>query len=241
MTDTDSQEADDANLLSWERRDEFGFLRALLLSAGEILFRPRKAFGSLRGRGGIAAPLLYALMVGMIRWMALPTSIVVNGFLFGPIQDFAAIDGQLFHVVMPILIMMISAPITIVIGVLIATGSCHLILMIFRGSGGGFMATYQVICYGSVTTSLFHWIPWIGVFIGGLWFLVIGTAGFSVMHKTSKWQALPAQLPMLLMLAHLLYLYWGWYSGSVVGTSIVRFPLTMWGVPPILIYIGGFS
>lgn len=89
--------------------------------------------------------------------------------------------------------------------VFVAVAISHLFIKIFKGQGG-YSDTYRAIIYSSAPSTLFGWIPFVG--LGALiWSFVLVLYGISTNHKISKWRAFFALIfPLILIIVLLIIL-----------------------------------
>ena len=86
------------------------------------------------------------------------------------------------------IVSLILAPIGAVIGLFIAAGILHLLVMLIVGSGNsGFEATLRVGAYASVV-NLVSWVPFIG-WIASLYGIYLGIVGIREVHSTTTGKA----------------------------------------------------
>ncbi len=195
-------------MIPWERRQEIGFVTALVETTKEVLTGPSDFFRRMPVAGGIGSPLLYAVVIG---YLGLLLSVVYSAvFLLvrgaagaaalGPLSDrpelahfvaamqgWGAIAGQV-----------VFGPIGIVIGVFIWTAIIHLMLLLLDGAGQGFEATFRVLSY-SHAASVLAIVPLCGGPIAGLWSLVLWIIGLAQAQRIPAWKAAAAVfLPIVL-------------------------------------------
>ena len=88
---------------------------------------------------------------------------------------------------------LVTGPVWIVIGVFVAAGILHLLLMVVGAAPRDFEATFRVVAY-SQAVSVVGLLPFCGGFIGFVWWVVVATLGLRTVHRTSTAQALIAVL-----------------------------------------------
>lgn len=225
----------------WEYRNELGVFKALILTSLNAVLRPVLFFRTLAETRAYASPLLYAMIAGLVRWLVIPVSVAVS---YGIFYDLDINQKPYLEIMMKNLAaagyVMLLSPIFVGVSVFLAAGISHGLLVAVQGNKHGFNATFQVVCYGSVTTSLLHWIPVVGVLLGGMLYLFVGTIGFKEMHRISYLQASVVQIPTLLSLYFMLYMYYLCYQGHIVGGNGIPFPIGIWGIPPVLLAHGHY-
>jgi hypothetical protein len=93
------------------------------------------------------------------------------------------------------------SPILMVLEVFLTAGITHICLMIVGGNRLGFEATFRVVAY-SEAVSILTIFPFCGLFIHGVWFVVLVIIGLYKAHETDLWRALLAVfLPLIACLA----------------------------------------
>jgi len=89
-------------------------------------------------------------------------------------------------------------PFIIIIGIFLWSGFLHLILLMVRGAGGGFEATFRAVAY-SYGAYLFLAIPFCGGLIASVWSIIVAIIGLKEAHGTSGGKAAFAVLfPLIL-------------------------------------------
>ncbi len=194
--------------IPWDRRDELGFVTALVETTKEVLTGPSDFFRRMPVAGGIGSPLLYAVVIGYLGLLlsAVYSAVFVlvrgaaGAAALGPLSD----RPELAHFVAAlegwggIIGQVVFGPIGIVIGVFIWTAITHLMLLLLDGAGQGFEATFRVLCY-SHAASVLAIVPLCGGLIAGLWSLVLWIIGLTHAQRIPAWKAVAAVfLPILL-------------------------------------------
>ena len=175
----------------WENRSELGIWKATYQTLSAILFSPKKFFSAVAFKGGIKEPLAFGLLIGSI------------GAMFGLFWQFLIMIGSLltvghelfsqFTMTIIFLGIIIISPVFVTIGILLTSSIIHLLLLIVRGGGNGFEATFRVISY-SQATQAFGLIPIIGGMIGGIWLIIAQIIGLKEIHETSYFKIIIALL-----------------------------------------------
>jgi hypothetical protein len=198
-------------LPSWERLEEEGIGRALLLSLREILFEPAQTFSRLPREPVLGRPLLFLVLLGTIG------TIVATGYqtavqlMFPELQmPLERILEQLGYApeaevdpareVLATLCAIVLAPFVIAIVAFIWAGIIHLFLMFFGAANYGYETTFRTVCYVSGATWVFALIPFCGQFpIRFIWTIVCTIIGLSRSQETESGRAAAAVLlPYLL-------------------------------------------
>jgi hypothetical protein len=189
----------------WESRDRLGFVGALVETTRQVLGQPRRFFREMPTTGGIGAPLLYAVAIGWIGVVAaglystLFQSIVGSSLAsFGDRPELAEMIG-FAQSWAGLLIQIVFAPVGIVIGVFVAAGVLHVMLLVLGGAQRNFEATFRVVSY-SQAPSVAMLVPFCGSFIAWIWYLVLYVIGLAEAQGVGHGKAAAAVLlPLLLV------------------------------------------
>lgn len=182
----------------WEQRDRYGFLNALYLTIKDVILAPRQFFHRMPSQIGLAQPLLFAIVIGVIAtfvtWM---WSLAGSSLQILVDDDLAeTLRGPLFA-----FFGFLFSPIWVSILVLIKAILIHAMLVFIGGNRLGFEATCRVAAYG-VATGILTLIPICGQFLAPIWSLGVMIIGLYSIHETDPWRAvLAVLLPMLVCLS----------------------------------------
>src|SRR4029450_13975564 len=186
--------------LPWEHRQERGFVNAFIETLAMVLTKPDLAFRTMKTEGGLAEPLIYALIggcVGGIVSLLLSLGLQSMGLFAGQRDTFAALAG----IGVGSIALIVLVPVFILIGLFIGAAIVHLCLMIVGGAnkpfeatlprralligaaivhlclmlvGGAnkpFEATFRVLAFSQGSTGPLQIIPLCGGLISGVWAL----------------------------------------------------------------------
>lgn len=147
-----------------------------------VVTQPVPFFRGIARQGNFVNPLVFALICALIS--ALLSGIL--GLIFAPLFASPGDTGEAFAGGIGGLIgALILSPILTAIGLVIAAGIFHLLVLIFvRPSNMGFEATFRVASYAQVT-QLVSWIPVIGSIIAAVWAIVLYIFGIREVHGTT--------------------------------------------------------
>lgn len=183
----------------WERRSETGIWQGIVRTSRAVLFSPAALFRRMPTGRGLKEPLAYGLLLGSLGTMfsvfwqflaAAGGALAIGEGLWGPFA-FAAL----------FLAVMVLSPFLVVAEIFLTSGIVHLLLLVVRGGGKGFEATFRVVAY-SQTTQILGLVPFAGGIAGGLWMLVVQIIGLKEIHESSYGRVLIALfLPLFLILA----------------------------------------
>ena len=184
--------------LPWEHRQQRGFVNAFIETLAMVLTKPDLAFRTMKTEGGLAEPLLYALIggcVGGIVSLLLSLGLQSMGVFAGQRDTFAALAG----IGVGSIALIILVPVFIVIGLFIGAAIVHLCLMIVGGANKSFETTFRVLAFSQGSTGLLQIIPVCGGLIAGVWALVVNCIGLARAHETTIGRAVLAVLLPLIV------------------------------------------
>jgi hypothetical protein len=179
--------------LPWEHRQERGFFNAFIETLAMVLTKPDLAFRTMKTEGGLAEPLIYALIggcVGGIVSLLFSLGLQSMGLFTGQRDAFAVMAG----VGIGSIAFIVLIPIFIVVGLFIGAAIVHLCLMIVGGANKSFEVTFRVIAFSQGSTGPLQMIPVCGGLIAGVWALVVNCIGLARAHETSTGRAVLAVL-----------------------------------------------
>jgi hypothetical protein len=183
--------------LPWEHRQERGFFNAFVETLVMVLTKPGEAFAVMKREGGLAGPLIYALIGGCLGGIvSLLFSLGLQSIgLFTDRHDtFAAMTGMGLGSAAFIILV----PLFIVIGLFIGSAIVHLCLMIVGGANQSFETTFRVLAFSQGSTGPLQMIPICGGLIAGVWALVCTCIGLARAHETDTGRAVLAVfLPLI--------------------------------------------
>jgi len=173
---------------------------ALVETTQGVLMRPTEFFEQMPVTGGIGAPLLYAVILGYFGLVAATLYNLVFrsvvGSSFGAFRGRMAGFERLAHQMeggLGAIVQLVTGPIWIVIGVFVAAGILHLLLMLVGAAPRDFEGTFRVVAYAHAV-SVLGIVPFCGGLIGVVWWVVIVIIGFQVVHRATTVQAVIAVL-----------------------------------------------
>ena len=183
--------------LPWEHRQERGFVNAFIETLAMVLTKPDQAFRTMKTEGGLAEPLIYALIggcVGGIVSLLLSLGLQSMGLFAGQRDTFAALAG----IGVGSIALIVLVPVFILIGLFIGAAIVHLCLMIVGGANKPFEATFRVLAFSQGSTGPLQISPLCGGLIAGVWALVVNCIGLARAHETTTGRAtLAVLLPVI--------------------------------------------
>ncbi len=177
--------------LPWEHRQERGFVNAFIETLTMVLTRPSEAFSLMKREGGLAEPLIYALIGGCVGGIAsflFSLGLQSIGLFSERRNAFAVMTGMGVGSVAFIILL----PLCIVIGLFIGAAVVHLCLMLVGGAKQSFETTFRVLAFSHGSTGLLQMIPVCGGLIAGVWGLVVNCIGLARAHGTDTGRAVLA-------------------------------------------------
>jgi hypothetical protein len=184
--------------LPWEHRHERGFANAFIETLAMVLTKPDQAFRTMKTEGGLAEPLIYALIggcVGGIVSLLLSLGLQSMGLFAGQRDAFTAKAG----IGIGMIGLIVLVPVFIVIGLFIGAAIVHLCLMIVGGANKSFETTFRVLAFSQGSTGPLQVIPVCGGLIAFVWALVVDCIGLARAHETSTGRAVLAVLLPLIV------------------------------------------
>lgn len=183
-------------LLPWEERSTRGYAAALFETVGLFVVRPREAFSRTRRRGDFASPIYFAMISAAIAallqglWSAAFPGLL---FPFGAPEPSLPLWGSGIFVVVVILVSLLAAPLSVLIGAALAHGALYLLGGTSR-SQAGFEGTVRVMGYSSIVQIFGPTVPLVGPLAALVWGVVLQVLGLSIVHETRPGTALAAIL-----------------------------------------------
>jgi hypothetical protein len=169
----------------WESGE--GFIGAFFQTLRDSLFSPTKFFKKISFGEGYWSPLIYGLITGIIGngcaifwfWLFMAKMIPMDRFPF-PYS-------------LSVIKMILPLPFQLAIAMFVGSAIIHLCLMIVGGNNNGYKTTFRAISY-SYSAYLFGIIPFIGLFIEGIYTLILTIIGVREGHGISTGKAVLAVL-----------------------------------------------
>lgn len=102
----------------------------------------------------------------------------------------------------------------------VVAGWLHLFVYLLGGRKG-YAETAKAMIFGSTPYLLIGWIPVIGLFIGGIWSLVLEILGIRELHQVSTGRAIGAVVLAAFILGLIILLVAAWFIISLVSVEPV--------------------
>jgi hypothetical protein len=175
---------------AWEDRSRLGALRGLFATLRNSLFNPSEFFRKMNVTGGLADPMLYALIVGMAGIMVFYFwQILLQGIMpAGLSQDVRGLGGISLFSGIGLAVMAVLTPFFIITYLFLWAGLLHLLLLMVQGAKNGFEATFRTVAY-SHGANIFLLVPFCGGLIAAVWGVVVVIIGLKEAHGTSGGKA----------------------------------------------------
>ena len=168
-----------------------------------MLTSPRQTFRGIPPRNGLGLPLSFWLcgtvagMIGAGSWRLL------RMYQVGRLDDMSA--AHMFGIVA---IAFALALAFVSIGVFVAAGVVHGLLLLLGAGRRGYEATFRTLAYAHGSGAMFGLIPFIGSTIGLLWTLAVAVPGLAEMQETNTGTAAIAVLaPAVLCCGATIFLF----------------------------------
>jgi hypothetical protein len=184
--------------LPWENEpsmDSFGD------TMSDVLGSPGEAFQRMRRGGGIANPMGYFIVGGVIGQIATAVySTIIRAIVFATMGDGPfPFEGLLIFGAIELIGGIFGVIIGGVIGMFITAAIYHVCLLMVGGGHAGYEATYRALCFGLGSIYVLNAIPIIGPLIGFFYVFVVLIHAFTHTHEMGGGQAaLAVFLPLLL-------------------------------------------
>jgi hypothetical protein len=178
--------------LPWDRRQELGLVNAFIETLKLVLMNPSVAFAQMKTEGGVAEPLLYAVIGGSAGFIVyFLFSMLFSTFgMMSHRNPLAGLMGFGFGAIFMVLFL----PVFLALGLFIGSAILHLCLMLVGGAKRSYEATFRVMCFAAGSAYPIMIVPICGGMISGIWCLVLECIGLSKAHDTSTGKAVFAVL-----------------------------------------------
>lgn len=183
----------------WPPRAGEPVVAAFVRTWRRSVLEPVRFFGGLPPGGGLAAPLLYYLVVGVaaagigLFWrsvFALAAEAVADlAFGFTPRAPVGWLDVASF----------LLAPILLAVTLALVAGLLHISLWVLGGARKGLRRTFHALCFTN-GPALFAVVPLLGAWVGAVWALVLVVIALREAHEIETWRAVAALLLPLALL-----------------------------------------
>jgi hypothetical protein len=189
-------------------------------------FAPVPFFRDMRRQGGIAQPMLFAVLGGTLGTLvAMAYQLALQGAMVGLMQAGGggapgAPDASFFAVLLigSVVCGLVIAPLAILIGTLINAAIVHLLLWMLGGANFPFETTYRVVAYCTGVTSMLLVVPLCGQYASAIVQIIWVIIGLCYAHETSGGKATAAVLiPVAVCCAGIVALYATLFAALLAG------------------------
>ncbi|OPX73643.1 MAG: Yip1 domain protein [Methanoregulaceae archaeon PtaU1.Bin059] len=190
-----------------------------------FLMQPVESFRKVRGTS-LGDAITYFLIIVIINTIL--TVIVDLVFASAILAMFTQVMVQMGmgEVFLMEMIGMVAVAIIMVIASLVLlfvfAGWLHLFVYLLGGRKG-YAETVKAMIFGSTPYMLIGWIPVIGLFVGGIWSLILEILGIRELHQVSTGRAAGAVVLSVFILALLIILIAAWFFISLVSVMPVTY------------------
>jgi len=190
-----------------------------------FLMQPVESFRKVRGTS-LGDAITYFLIIVIINTIL--TVIVDLVFASAILAMFTQVMVQMGmgEVFLMEMIGMVAVAIIMVIASLVLlfvfAGWLHLFVYLLGGRKG-YAETVKAMIFGSTPYMLIGWIPVIGLFVGGIWSLILEILGIRELHQVSPGRAAGAVVLSVFILALLIILIAAWFFISLVSVMPVTY------------------
>jgi hypothetical protein len=194
---------------AWEQ--DGPFLQRYLDTVKLVLTDPKTFFATMRTSGGMAPPIVFALVGTVI--MSVFSAIWSSFGSFGSFGGYGQFGGGGF---ISVLLMTLCLG---VISLFIGSAIFHVMLSLLGAARLPFEATLRVVAYAYGGTSLIGLIPICGSFIGAIYGLVLYIIGLSAVHECDTAKSAIAVLTPAVVCCVLMMLFWGAVAALIFGAA----------------------
>jgi hypothetical protein len=171
----------------------------------QVLVEPVRFFRAMPVAGGLASPLLYAVVVG---WLGLAVAAFYQALFHAVVGSSLGVLGDRPEIAALLgwaeswagfVAQVVFGGVFVVIGLFVAAAILHLMLLLLGGARRDFEATFRVVSFGHAT-SLLLLLPFCGQVIAAVWSLVLMVIGLAEAHRIGHGKAAAAVLLPLALL-----------------------------------------
>lgn len=212
---------DDAAAFPWPPRAGESVVAAFVRTWRRSVLEPARFFRGLPPGGGLGAPLLYYLVVGVaaagigLFWRSAFTlaagAVADLAWGFMPRARVGWLDVASF----------LLAPILLAVTLALVACLLHVSLWVLGGARKRLRRTFHALCFTN-GPALFAVVPLLGAWVGAVWGLVLVVIALREAHEIETWRAVAALLLPLVLL-------FGVGIAAVVTGVLVGSVLLGWG------------
>jgi hypothetical protein len=172
----------------WEQPGDF--VQRFIGTVRELLTEPRRFFGSMRREGGLANPLIFAIIGMLVGAVANYVYSFALGGLGAGLPGMGDYSGMMSGGFASVIML----PIVGTLGLFIGAAIYHGLLSLMGGVRAGFEATFRVCAYVMGVAWLGQIIPLCGGIIAGIAAIAYSILGLQIVHDTTMGKAAAAVL-----------------------------------------------
>lgn len=172
----------------WEQPGDF--VQRFIGTVRELVTEPRRFFSTMRREGGLANPLIFAVIGMLVGAVANYIYSLGLGGLGAGLPGMGDYSGMMSGGIMSL----IMAPIFGTIGLFIGAAIYHGLLSLMGGAKASFEATFRTVAYVMGTAWLGQIIPICGGIIAGIAAIAYSILGLQIVHETTMGKAAAAVL-----------------------------------------------
>ena len=205
----------------WEDRAKLGFWKAFWDTLKSILTQPTEFYQKLEPEGNLGSAIGFAVLTGSIGaivgilWQ-IPFQLFQSAIISTHNPSMAV--GQTAFQMVLMIVVAITAPLWVLIGLFIISAITHFVLWLLGGANKSFTATIRVVSY-AMSAAILNIIPFCGGFIGTIWEMVIEIIGLKEVHETTYGKSIAAKLiPIFICCCCMLVMFA--FIFSMIGISL---------------------
>ncbi len=187
---------------AWERRHELGFLKSIVDTLNDVLANPTRTFRKMKKSGGLAVPLTYGWIMGIVLGCA---ETIISHLLTMKSDEFVRqmYPREVLELFPMLLEQSLSSKLLqliafVTIGLFIAPAVMHICLWLLGAKKYPYEATFRLYSYTVGSIALIKVFPFCGEPVRLIWQFVILVIALKQVHQTTTAKAVMALLPPLI-------------------------------------------
>ena len=182
-----------------------------------VLLNPVVFFRTMRRSGALGPPLIFGIagtLIGGVIGALYQLMFMTMGGGFG---DLTAARDTAFVGLLSSGCIVVVAPVAAILGMFIAAGIYHLMLLLLGGARGTFETTIRVVAYTMGSTSLLQILPMCGSLLAAVWSIVVNIIGLAQAHEVSTGKAAAAVLLPVVACCVVIALAWAATIAAIIS------------------------
>ncbi len=213
---------------AWDREERANWVGAFIETAKRSFMQPELFFREVAGRSDWKRPLIYALIVAFIVFLAAAAYQVGFQSLAMSVEMGNAVRksmSPIFAFSFPLALILILAfslvfvPIFATLALLAQAGIYHLCLMLLGAARRPFVSTFRVSCYAT-GPQLLQIIPILGALAAWVWQVVLIIIGIKVTHETTYGRAILAVFLPTMICCGAIFLFGMMIAGGIFAAAV---------------------